>query len=188
MFGLKKQKVTTGIPIWQGKNLENAQGGFTLEDEYSAGETIPAGTPIGFNESTRKAKVAKIAVLHSSATSSEKDYKVLKGHVLELNMKLKFGSATPKTVTKIDRTNADYDLITLNDTLGVEIPTGGVLFVDDEGFSTMKGLLYESVTIGANKQANIAVTIRGTVYARRIPPISPELRAKMPNIIFSESY
>lgn len=188
MLDIKTQKAKSGVPIWQTKTLENASGGFTLEDEYRAGEVIPAGTPIGFDESTRKAKVAKIAVLQAQASNSETNYKALKGSVLELGMKLKYGSATEQTITKIDRTNDEYDVITLSATLGVQVPKGGVLFVNDEGYSSMKGLLYESVTIGANKLADIAVTIRGTVYARRIPPISKELREKMPNIIFSESY
>lgn len=189
MLDIKKQKASTGVPIWQGKNLENAQGGFTLEDKaFVSGDVIPAGAPISFDEATRKAKVAKVAVMQANANNSDTTYKVLKNHVLKVGMKLKFGTATEQTIDAIDRTNADYDVITLQATLGLAVGKDKVLFVNDEGYSKPKGLLYEEVTIGNNGLADVAVTIRGTVYARRIPPISQELREKMPTIIFSESY
>lgn len=189
MFDYKRQKASTGIPIWQGKYTENAQGGFTLEDDnFRAGDDIPAGVPIGFNEATRKAKVAKIAVMQSNATQTDTTYKVMKNHVLKAGMKVKFGSAAEQTITQIDKTHADYDTITLQASLGVAVAKDKVLFVNDDGYSTMKGLLYEGVTIGNNGLADVAVTIRGTVYARRIAPITQELREKMPTIIFSESF
>jgi len=48
------------IPVFQ-KVLELARGGFTLDATgLTAGDIIPAGTPIAFDEATRKAKPAKL--------------------------------------------------------------------------------------------------------------------------------
>lgn len=188
MLDIKKQKVSTGIPIWQSKTLENASGGFTLEDVFPAGEVIPAGTPIEADDATRKAKVAKIAIVQAQASATEKNYKVLKGHLLQAGMKIKHGSATAQTITKVDKSNSDYDILTLSATLGVQIESGQAVLEESTDVSKIKGLLYESVTIGKNKLADIAVTIRGTVYARRVPPVSVDVKKQIPNIIFSESF
>lgn len=55
-----KTQGTGSMPIFQ-TVLENAQGGFSLDsDGLTAGAIIPAGTPMTFDESTRKAKKATI--------------------------------------------------------------------------------------------------------------------------------
>lgn len=108
-----KTTYSYGVEIWQ-TVLETAQGGFSLDPTgLTLGDTIPAGTPIVFDEATRKAKIG-----------------------------------------------GDTDAV--------------------------KGLLYEDVTVA--QDAPITVVIRGTVYARRIPAVSNTIKAKIPNIIFSQSY
>ncbi|MCJ8153241.1 hypothetical protein MKJ01_05630 [Chryseobacterium sp. SSA4.19] len=48
------------IPVFQ-KVLETARGGFTLDATgLTIGDIIPAGTPITFDETTRKAKKAAL--------------------------------------------------------------------------------------------------------------------------------
>lgn len=188
MLDIKTQKATSGVPIWQSKTLENASGGFTLEDVFPTGEVIPAGTPIEANEATRKAKVLKIGVLQAQASDSETNYKILKGHLLRVGMKIKFEAGAAQTITKIDTSNTDYDVVSVQTSLGVQIEVGQSVLEENADLSALKGLSYESVIIGTNGVASVSVTIRGTVYARRIPPISKEIKEKMPNIIFSESY
>lgn len=181
--------ISTGIVVWQSKNLQVAQGGFTLDDaSFSVGDIIPVGVPIGFNESTRMAKVAKIGVAQASATNSATTYKVLKGHVLKVGMSVKTGASGSQAITEIDTTNSLYDEITLGATLGVVVAVGAEIFVDDDGYTNQKGLLYANVEIGANGLADVSVVLRGTVYARRIAPVSTVLKGKMPLIIFSESF
>lgn len=188
MLDFRKQTAPTAVPVFVGK-VENATGGFTLTDpQFLAGETLPAGTLIGYDEATRLAKVVKIAVLQAEATNNTTTYKVLKNHLLKVGMKVKFGTATEQTITQIDTTNQGYDTLTLSATLGVKVEKGNALFVDDKAYTSPKGLLYESVTIGANGLAGVSVTLKATAYARRIQPISDELKAQMPNIIFSQSF
>jgi hypothetical protein len=59
-------------PIFQ-KILETARGGFSLDATgLTDGETIPAGTPIAFDEATRKAKKATLTGTAPDQTSDAK--------------------------------------------------------------------------------------------------------------------
>ena len=60
------------IPIFQ-KILETARGGFSLDiTGLTAGEKIPAGTPMTFDEDTRKAKKATLTGTAPDQTSDAK--------------------------------------------------------------------------------------------------------------------
>lgn len=60
------------IPVFQ-KILETARGGFTLDmTGLTEGNVIPAGTPITFDEATRKAKVAALTGTAPNQTSDAK--------------------------------------------------------------------------------------------------------------------
>lgn len=76
-------------------------------------------------------------------------------------------------------------------TKGDKIPAG-TAFTFDEATrlakpdqTAPKGLLYGEVVIDDN--TSVDIVLRGTVYQRRIPAISDELKALMPQIIFSQS-
>lgn len=190
MFNTTKTSgIGTGVVVWQSKNTQVAQGGFTLSDSaFPAAAEVPVGVPVGFDESTRIAKVGKVGVAQASATNSATTYKVLKGSLLAVGMSIKSGASGAQTITVIDTSNEAYDLLTVGTTLGVTVAVGADIFVDDIGYTAPKGLLYAPVLVGANGIADITVVVRGTVYARRIPPVSVASRAKMPLIIFSESF
>ena len=188
MLTFTKTTVNTGIPIFQ-KVLEVAQGGFTLSDAaFPAGSTVLAGTPIGFDETTRLAKVAKYAVAQANAANNATTYPVQKGHNIKAGSQIKTGASGAQAVTAIDTSNANYDVITVGTTLGVAVTTGDSIFVDDAGSQTVKGLLYSDVDVDSNGIVDIAVVLRGTVYARRIPPVPASVQAKLPLIIFSQSF
>ncbi|MDF2931218.1 MAG: hypothetical protein K0R36_549 [Chryseobacterium sp.] len=74
-MGYLEPKSTSGsrtIPIFQ-KVLETARGGFTLDATgLTANQTIPAGTPIAFDEETRKAKKATLTGTAPNQTTDAK--------------------------------------------------------------------------------------------------------------------
>lgn len=184
-----KTTVNSGAVIFQ-KVLEVAQGGFTLDDSgFVAGDTIAAGTPIGFDESTRLAKVAKVAVLYADATNIATTYQVKKGHVLKVGSLVNLAGGTARAITAISVVNAAYDELTVGTTIGVAATAGAAVFITDAGYTAVKGLLYSDVILDANVLADIAVVLRGTVYDRRIKtPIPNSVKASMPLIIFSQSF
>jgi len=185
---VKKETINSGVVIWQDVS-ENAMGGFTLNDAaFAAGVTVAKGTPIGFDESTRIAMVAKVAVAQAPATNSATQYRVKKGHLLKVGSQIKAGSSGAQAITAIDTSNADYDQLTVGTTLGVAVAVGDAIFVDDAGYQNVKGLLYEDVEIDAKGITDVAVVLRATVYERRIAPLPATIKAKTPHIIYSQSF
>ena len=79
---LKKKTLAGEIPVFgHDKAIQMAQGGFNLDLEgLSAGAVVLAGTPLGYDEATRKAEVVKTAKVVEAAGSDATDYKVAKGH------------------------------------------------------------------------------------------------------------
>lgn len=186
MKGPVLTSTTSGIPIFQ-EIITTAQGGFTLDDSaITAGTVIKAGTVIGFDESTRKVKVAKSAVLQASALNSATTYDVLKGHNLVVGMTVNLPGGTGRAITAIDTSDPSYDRLTVGTTIGVAAAAGIMIAVADIGTTAPNGLLLEEVTADTNSE--ISVVIRGVVYHRRIPPVAAATKLLMPNIIFSESY
>lgn len=188
-LGYNKESATSGVPKFQ-KILETAQGGFTLDESVlAAGTVIPAGTVIGFDESTRKAKPFKGGVLQANATDSATTYRILKGSNVAVGMSVNLTGGTARAITAINTSNGSYDELTVGTTIGVAGTAGDVLFVTDDGYSKAKGLLLNDATVPATGTTEtISVVTRGTVYHRRIAPVAATVKALMPSVHFSESY
>jgi hypothetical protein len=168
--------------------IETAQGGFALDDSVAvtaALELMP-GTVIGFDETTRKAKVAKMGILQANATNTATTYRVTKGHNLVVGMLAFLAGGTARAITAVVTTDPNYDEFTVGTTIGVAGTAGDALYVNDIGATGPKGLLLDRVT--AASTADVAIVTRGTVYENRINPVPDSVKAKMPNIIFSKSY
>lgn len=187
MKQLVKESAGADIPVFQ-QIYETAQGGFLLDETVlPAGTTVKQGTIIGYDEATRKAKVAKYAVNKNASSANDTTYEVFKGHNLRVGMPVKEVGGAPQNITAIDTSNANHDTITVAATISADaIPAGAPIFVDDDGYNKAKGLLFNEVDIAAGEE--VSVLLRGTVYHRRIAPVPDTLKALMPNIIFSESF
>ena len=195
MLELKKEIISVGVQVWQGGNVETAQGGFILDATgLTTGATIKAGTPVGFDENTRKVLVIKTAVLQANVTITATDLPVLKGslYIVGDNIGATKGSKS-YGITAIDKTNANYDVLTIGTTLGAALTAGTALFqtlatgaTAADFITTPDGLTYEGFDVENN--VSVAVVIRGTVYHRRIPKSPSDLKSALPNIIFSESF
>lgn len=195
MLNVTKTTVNRGVPLFQSM-FETAKGGFTL-DKTGIDPTLkllPGGTLLSYDEATRKAMVVKGATLNAPAGATDTAYQVKKGHILKVGDIL---GATLKskayTITAINTTDPAFDTVTLNTTLGAALPAGTSLFqAKTEGatvaafVATPKGLLYEDTVLEGN--VDVAVVVRGTVYARRIPGVAADAQTAMPNLIFSQSY
>lgn len=185
---------TTSIPIWQGK-VENAIGGFSLAATGLPKDTvIPAGTPFVFDEITRVATMVGGAVLQADATNTATTYRVVKGSTVKAGDYLaSVAGGAAYAITAIDTTNSAYDTVTVGTTLGVAYTAGQNLFISiatgatAAAFPVINGLLYDD-TLG-NPGETVSMTIKGTVYARRLPYYSAGLAALagLKNIIFSQS-
>lgn len=193
MKQLVKTTAAFALQLWI-KVLETASGGFTLDiTGLTVGAVIKGGTPFTYDESTRKAKPLKTAKLTSAATNTDVTYNVEKGHLFVVGDYLaNVVGGKAYAITVINTSNAAYDVLTVGTTLAVTLAIGDGLFQSSAtGASaaalnvTPKGLLYEDTEVFAG--SDLAIVLRGTVYARRCP-IPAAAKASTPLIIFSDSY
>lgn len=193
-LGYKRTDSTGDIPVWQGtgKDIQLAQGGFYLEKGgLPVGTIIKAGTPMVFNETTRKAMFLATGKVVENAAADALSYKVAKGHTLKVgdNFAAKPQSAA-YPITVIDKSHVDYDLVTLGTTIGA-VTANSLVFgssttgAANSSFGAVNGLLYRDQKIDDGESCS--VVIRGTVYARRVP-YSKELETALPRIIYSQSF
>lgn len=168
--------------------IETAQGGFTLDDTVAvtAALEVASGTVIGFDETTRKAKIAKMGVLQASETNVATTYHVTKGHNLKVGMSMILAGGTARAITVVDTSDPAFDLLTVATTIGVAGTAGDKIYVNDIGATAPKGLVLDAFT--AAQTADISVVIRGTVYENRIPPVAASAKLLIPHIIFSKSF
>lgn len=187
MKGITKETVNSGIPIFQ-KVIETAQGGFSLQESVlAANAEVKAGTIIGYDETTRVAKVAKYAVNKNLSGANDTTYEVYKGHNLAVGMSVKVAGGAAFAITTIDTTSPNHDVITVGTTLSASaVAVGAAIYVDDDGYSKAKGLLFNDAIVETG--TDVAVVIRGTVYENRIAPVPDALKTLLPNLIFSKSF
>lgn len=192
--GYKRTDSTGDIPVFQGsgKDLQNAQGGFFFEKGgLPDGTIVKAGTPMIFDESTRKAKFLATGKVIEAAAADATTYKVAKEHTLKVGDNFAAVlNGKAYAITGINKTNPDYDLITVGTTIGA-VAADSLVFAssttgaNNSSFGGVNGLLYRDQKI--EDGASCSVVIRGTVYSRRVP-YSKELEAALPRIIYSQSF
>ena len=150
----KKKKLAGHFPeIWRGE-CKMLPGGFKPVQEFPVGTVLQRGTPIYVNFEEMTAAVCKTAKVLSGGTTTAP--RVSKGHyfvVGDVVTKDGDGKASP-TISKIDTSNADYDVITLSAAY-TGLASGDTL-VESETYSDANvSSKYEpNMVLGAKKEFN----------------------------------
>lgn len=99
------------MPVfWRGE-AKILPGGYKLLQTFPKGTVIPKGTPLHIVIGTLTAAVSKYAKVVSGGTKP----RVPKGTLFQINdIVMKEGGTTGVTVSSIDTSNADYDVLTLS--------------------------------------------------------------------------
>lgn len=190
MFTNFKTFASDIFQAWQ-KIIETSSGGFSLiTTDFPKGYLLPAGTPIVFDESTRKVIPVITAKVYEYADANATAYKVYKGHVLIVGNYIgidKAGGAA-YAITDINTSNAAYDVITVGTTLGAANEYQAIFKSSETGatagtYIKPNGGLYEDTSIDDN--TDVSVVIRGTLNARKAPAYPSD--ANLSTIIFSQS-
>lgn len=196
-MGITQTSTKSGIPVYQGttKDIQVLQGGCLLDiTGLTVGNTIPAGTPVVYDETTRVASVLHNATVQANAASNAVNYRVLKGHSLIVGDYAASGAVggAAYAITTIDKSNVDYDTITVGTTIGA-VTAGDLLFASTATGATasalpaINGLTYDEIVVSSN--ISLSVVIRGTVYARRVPwSAAIEALSGLKHFIYSKSY
>ena len=196
-MGITRTPTKSGIPVYQGtaKDIQLLQGGCLLNTTgLTAGNIIPAGTPVVYDEVTRVASILHNARAQANAGASAVNYPVEKGHSLAVGDYLASGAVGGKAfaITAIDTSNASFDTITVGTTIGA-VTAGDLLFASTATGATasalpaINGLTYDEIIVSSN--ISLSVVIRGTVYARRVPwSAAIEALSGLKQFIYSKSY
>lgn len=143
----KKTAFSGNTPvIWRGE-CKMLPGGFKPKQTFPVGTVLRRGIPIQVDFEEMSAGVVKIAKVLTGGTTSAP--RVSKGHLFALGDKVqKVGDTKSTTVSKIDTSNADYDVITL----AAEITglTDGDSIQESDGESSAKPLYTPNMVIGAD--------------------------------------
>lgn len=172
-IGFEKKLATGSIPVF-GSNAETAPGGFLLNTTgLTENAVLVRGTPLVLDEAARTATPLHTGVVQANAGGSATEYRVKKGHTLQVGDYLsKTTGGAAYAITDIDTSNADYDELTVGTTIGAAT-AGDLVFASTatggsaSALPALNGLLYEETLVKSG--ASVSAVIHGTVYARRIP-------------------
>lgn len=136
--------------IWRGE-CKMLPGGFKPTQEFAAGTVVRRATLISVDFDTMSAKVCKVASVLDGGTTTK--VRVAKGHYFVKGDKIfKHGATTLVTVNDVDRSNTEYDVLTLSAAItGIakdDIIVEGV----SVGDNSVKAACEPNMIVGADKQ------------------------------------
>lgn len=110
------------------QTLHHKRGPYKLDTTgLSVGSTLPRFTPVCADLSARTCVVVKNVKVLEEVASDATEVKIAKNSLAYSGMTLGTGSKGA-TVTAIDQSNADYDVLTIGAAFGVKVSAGTVLF------------------------------------------------------------
>jgi hypothetical protein len=157
----------------------------------SAGSYVPSFTPIAADLVAKTAKIVVNALVRGNAGASDVKVKIAKGSYVQVGTVLGTGTKGA-TVQSIDKSNADYDELTLAAAFGVSVKSGDVLFEakaadGKEPKNLANSALYEThkVIEGIN---NVALLQRAFEIEpeKLVTPFSVKDKANLPHFQFNE--
>ncbi|BES63099.1 hypothetical protein [Dysgonomonas capnocytophagoides] len=192
-----------GRPVYYeiGKELP---GGFNIDlSAFPKGSVVQTGSPISVDEATRTAKLHIAVSVFEAAIATATEIKVKKllggvtisaGQFVIKAPATTTGTATSVTVSSIDSSNSEYDVLTLSAAIGV-LAVGDILVEADVLGAGAKIKVVPSALTRYDIYADPTSTtftcgavIEGIVYERRIPPVASAIKALFLNeITFSQS-
>lgn len=124
----KKDTVAGRVPaIWRGE-CKMLPAGFALNTPVAIGKVVLRGTPVKVNVMNHTCDICKTAsVLNGGTTTAPR---VNKGSLFEVGDKITKVGGAVATISKIDTSNADYDVLTLSTAIS-GLASGDVLAETD---------------------------------------------------------
>lgn len=191
-----------GMEVFQ-KILETLPGGFSFDEtnnNYEVDHTIQKGHLVQYDESTRKVLIDKLGMVETASSTTVIQIEKGSGFVAGDIVSTGATGGAAYTIQSVVRTNAAYDVITLNTAIGSVSPGDIIWLSSAEGASagayavTPNGVLKNDMKYKTGGNESVAVVVRGTVYERRLPGIpgggviAAKKTALTDRIIFSQSY
>lgn len=204
-YANKTKTIGGSLPVWLEINGKKVSG-YTLNGTLSAGDIVPAGSPVYAPKVGGKANVLKFFKVLEAVTSTGTEIKVRVGLGLP---SLKIGDVIMKVPATLAGTGVAYDItavsestdadgqriatVTLSTTLGA-LAVGDILTIGsasgtgkDMAVTSMSGLTENDVYAEEDgTTGTCAIVDDGRIMADRIQPIPAIFKALVPNIKFEE--
>jgi hypothetical protein len=178
--------------FWRGETGLVLPGGFKLLQAFPLKFVIPRGTLCKVNYPGLTAEIVKVAKVIAGGTISEP--RVVKGTLFQVgDVVFKEGGTTNKTVTEIDRSNADYDILKLD--TGISGLAADDIILESDGQATpavkyVPNAVVESTKeIGTSADETISAAGRANVLEGMVYPVPESFKTGLtlknnPNILF----
>lgn len=174
--------------------LEDVQGGGTIAraDIKTVVDELPPLAVVG-KDSNGLYHVVKTAKMQAVAAVDALAYKVVKGSLFVVGDKIVVSglAAAASTITAIDKTNANYDQITVNATLGAAAVGVLLVLAAADAAAGSAALKYAPSALTMNKvdttvaNQTSGLLVRGTVNESVLPyPIDASIKALLSLIRF----
>ena len=181
------------------KVLEILPGGFTLDSAVlTEGDYLDEGAIVEYNEATRKANLVKTAKLYADAANDATTYQVEKNHHFKVTENLaQVVGGKAYAITAIDKSNENYDVLTVGTTLGVALTAADGIVLFQSSATGATAAVYSHIANGLVRNGgkietntSYGVVVRGTVYANRMPyAVSTAMKTALgARFIFSASF
>jgi hypothetical protein len=179
--------------FWRGES-KVLPGGFKPKQTFSIGTILKRGSLVQVDFSDLSAAVIKVGTVITGGTTTKP--RVSKDNYFEVgDSVIKSGETTAKTISAIDRSNAEYDVITLNSALTGLTAGDFLVEADTSGETpaqkyTANAVLTESKEILASDITTLDCAY-GAVVIKDLVPSFPDswltggiVLATNPNIVF----
>lgn len=175
--------------------IEDVTGGGTIARAELIGviDELPPGVVVGA-DSNGLYHVVKTAKVNAVAAADAVAYQVEKNHVFKVGEAVTNGGAlegAADVISAIDKSNADYDTITLAGTIGAAAKGDVLVLATAKAAAGAAAFKYAPVAVTMNKVVTTVANqqsgllVRGTVNEAVMPyPVDSAIKALMPLVRF----
>jgi hypothetical protein len=167
-------------------------GGFKLLQTFPVNAVIPRGTLCQVNYPDLTAAIVKVAKVVAGGTTTAP--RVVKGTLFQVgDIVMKEGETTGKTVTAVDRSNSDYDVITFDSALTGLTANDILLEATDTSSSAQKyfanAVVESTKVIEKGVDETVSAAGKATVLEGMTYPVPASFKTGLtlknnPNILF----
>lgn len=179
--------------VYNVKTGDRRQGAFKLDiANLVSGTVLKTMTPMRADFANRKAYACINVEVYETYTTSDtaKSLKIKKGSLAYSGMFIGTGSKGAK-VTAIDKSNADYDELTLDEAIGANVAVGKVMFEATAAGGTViknqaNSALFGRMTVGKDDMATLLYKACEIDVDKLPLPISAKDKEGMKLFLFNE--
>lgn len=162
-------------------------GGVTVQVANLGGSALLEGTPLG-KGSNGLYVVCKTAQVITQANGTATDYEVAKGHHFKVGDRFATAACNGQTITKIDKSDAAKDIITVGATLGAQINAGTCAFESSGANKTLKvtpvAIAGSNQDVEGGENLFVDAWVIGVVKAANAPIVDDSIKSALKSIVY----